>query len=50
MDGKYINKKIIPIKYETDIQTYPVYIKNGKLYQLVENNEEDEWELLISDI
>ena len=50
MKGKYTGKNIIPIKYETDIQTYPLSLKNGKLYQLVENDDEDEWELLVSEI
>ncbi len=50
MDGNFIQKKIIPIKYETDIQTYPIAVKNNKLYQLVENDREDEWELVITDL
>ena len=50
MDGEFKSEKTIPVKYETDTQPYPMIIKNGKLYQLVENTEAEEWELLIHKI
>ena len=46
--GEFLYRKVIPIRYETLIQSYPLTIKKGKLYQLVENETEGEWELLIT--
>ena len=43
--GKFIKKMMIAIQNETDIQAYPTVIKNGKLYQLVENIEKQECSL-----
>ena len=50
MDGHFLRRIMLPIRYETDIQTYPTIIKNGQLVQLVENEEDQEWELRISEI
>lgn len=48
--GKVINKKIIPIAVSNVVEDYPYFIENGKLYNLVENEDEEEWELTISTI
>lgn len=48
MEGNFLKRLMLPIRYETDIQTYPTVIRNGKLVQLVENEEAQEWELRIS--
>jgi len=37
---------MVPLRYETDIQPYPSALRNGKLYQLVEDEASQEWELL----
>ncbi len=46
MDGKLISEIFLPVRHETATQPYPMTIKNGKLYQLVENTEAEEWELI----
>jgi hypothetical protein len=50
LEGKFLRRIMLPIRYETDIQTYPTIIKNGHLVQLVENELDQEWELRISEI
>ena len=50
MKGKIKNRLMIPIQYETDVSSYPTMVKKGHLYQLVENDEKEEWELHISEI
>ncbi|MCK4890840.1 MAG: hypothetical protein KAS97_12975, partial [Candidatus Aminicenantes bacterium] len=44
-NGKFIHSMYIPLKFQTALQPYPMSIKNGKLYQLIENEDEEEWEL-----
>jgi len=43
--GKLLKKTMVPLFYGTAIEPYPPDIKNGKLYQLIENVDEEEWEL-----
>jgi hypothetical protein len=50
MNGKFLKKKDIPLKYQTIRRPYPVTIRNGKLYQLVENIEGEEWDLYVEEI
>ena len=50
MKGKFEKRLMIPIRYETDLSSYPTMVKKGKLYQLVENDEKEEWELHVSEI
>ncbi len=44
-NGKFIHSMYIPLKFQTALRPYPMSIKNGKLYQLIENEDEEEWEL-----
>jgi hypothetical protein len=44
-DGKYLQKKFLPIQTLNGVSPYPYYIKNGSLYQLVENEDTEQWEL-----
>ncbi len=48
--GKIIQKKIIPVAISNIIEDYPYFIENGKFYNLVENEDEEEWELIVSTI
>ncbi|MFC2155086.1 hypothetical protein ACFLRB_01165 [Acidobacteriota bacterium] len=41
---------MIPIRYETDLSPYPALVYKGKLYQLVENEKNEKWELHVSEI
>ncbi len=47
LKGKLEKNIYIPFAFQDALRPYPAAIKNGKLYQLIENDEE-EWELHIS--
>lgn len=49
-DGKLIKKSFLPLKYQNAILPSPFAIKKSKFYQLVENEETEEWELHINQI
>lgn len=50
MKGKFLKKVMIPLKYQDCLSPFPLDVKNGKVYQLVENMDEEEWELHVSDL
>ncbi len=50
IDGEFISETALPVRHETATQPYPMAIKNGKLYQIVENTDAEEWELTICNI
>jgi hypothetical protein len=50
MSGKFKKHLMIPIQYETELQPYPITINKEKLYQIVENEEEEVWEFHMSKI
>ncbi len=50
MSGKFKKRLLVPIRYETELQPYPITINKGKLYQIVENEEEEVWEFHMSEI
>jgi hypothetical protein len=50
LKGKFIKKVFIPIVYETALQPYPVLIHQKKLIQLKERENDEKWELHVSDI
>jgi hypothetical protein len=50
INGKFKKQLMIPIQYETELKIYPITIHKEKLYQIVENEEEEEWEFHMSDI
>ena len=50
MKGTFKKRLMIPIRYETDLDAYPTMVKNGKLYQLVDNEKTETWELHVSGI
>jgi len=47
-DGKFSKRTFAPYGFRDPIDAYPAAVDNGKLYQLIENNESEEWELRIS--
>jgi hypothetical protein len=49
MNGKFVKKIPVPIKDRNIFELYPYALEGSKLYQLVEN-EEEEWELHIASI
>ncbi len=48
--GKFIKETVVPLESINVLDFYPYYIKNNTLYQIVENEDEEEWELHISKI
>ena len=51
LDGKLIKNKIyLPLPEATARDLYPYTIKDNKLYQLVDNDDEEVWELHIHDL
>jgi len=43
--GKLLKHVFLPVVYMYGIRTNPIAVKNDKLYQLIENPDEEEWEL-----
>ena len=41
---------MVPLAEKDDRLWYPYVIKNGKLYQLIENSNKEEWELHVTEI
>ncbi len=50
LTGKPLASPYIPFLFENPVQPYPASIKKGKLYQVVENEETEEWELHMSPV
>jgi hypothetical protein len=48
--GKMLKKFFLPLAFQNAIDPFPFAIKNNKFYQLVENEENEEWELHINEI
>jgi hypothetical protein len=44
-NGNFLKKVFIPFVFQTAMQPYPFSIKDGMLFQLIENEETEEWEL-----
>jgi hypothetical protein len=44
-NGNFLKKTFIPFVFQTAMTPYPFSIKDGKLYQLIENDDTEEWEL-----
>ena len=45
LKGKLIKKTFLPVAEKNLFEPYPYSVYNGKFYQLVENIDEEEWEL-----
>jgi hypothetical protein len=48
MKGKFIKRLMVPVYHETPVKPYPFTVNKATLYQLVENEEEEEWEFHMS--
>jgi len=46
--GKFLKKLFLPYKFMNPVDEYPIAVKSGKLYQLIENEDEEKWELHIT--
>lgn len=49
LDGKFVKKITVPLRERNILELFPYTIEKGKIYQLVENDDE-EWELHIQSI
>jgi hypothetical protein len=47
-NGQFLKKVFLPYRYKNPVDEYPADIKNDRLYQLVENEDSEEWELHIT--
>jgi hypothetical protein len=45
LEGKLLKKTLLPLKYYDGVALFPYSIKNNFLYQLIDNEEEEVWEL-----
>ena len=50
MNGEFLKTTFLPVKGGMAHYQNPYFFCNGKLYQLVDNEDEEEWELHITDI
>jgi len=50
LDGKLIRKVMAPFRESELLCAYPYTIANGKIYQVTENEDTEEWELHIDEI
>ncbi|HLP44706.1 MAG TPA: hypothetical protein VK469_02100, partial [Candidatus Kapabacteria bacterium] len=48
--GTFLKKIMLPLKEKDERLWYPYTIGNGKLYQLVEDEDTETWELHVTDI
>jgi hypothetical protein len=50
LKGAFLKQVFLPYAYANAIDEYPAAIRDGKLWQLVENRETEEWELHLTTI
>jgi hypothetical protein len=50
LQGNLLKKVMVPVKEKNVEYLYPYSIHAGKLYQIVENEESEEWELHVTEI
>jgi hypothetical protein len=48
MTGKFLKRTYVPYAFMTPVDEYPAAIKNGMLYQVIENEETEGWDLHIT--
>lgn len=50
LKGKLLKRLFLPLKKSTPLLSYPYFIHEGSIHQIVENEEEEQWELHITAI
>lgn len=50
LSGNQLKKVYLPLADKDMLEVYPFAIKDGKIYQLVENADDEEWELHVNEI
>lgn len=50
LKGKLLKRVFLPLKKSTPLLSYPYFFREGSLYQIVENEDEEQWEMQITEI
>ncbi len=50
LKGKLLKRLFLPLKKSTPLLQYPYFIREGSIYQIVENEEEEQWEMHITEL
>jgi hypothetical protein len=50
IEGKLLKRVMLPVREKDALESYPYTIENGEFYQLVDNDQTEEWELHKVDI
>jgi hypothetical protein len=50
LKGNFITRIMFPLAHSIFLEPYPYTIYEGKLYQIVENQETETWEMYTTDI
>ncbi len=50
LEGNFLRRQFLPLVEESVIREYPYDIYNRKVYQLIENEETEQWDLHVTDI
>lgn len=50
LKGKFVKTFMCPTKMQDPLRPYPMIIHEGKLYQLIENEDDESWEVHITDL
>jgi hypothetical protein len=50
VEGKFLSEQYIPLVFKYSMQPFPFAIQDNKVYQLIENDTSEDWELHINDI
>ena len=50
VNGKFISEQYIPLALMYSMQPYPFSIQKNRVYQIIENEETEEWELHVNDL
>ena len=49
-DGKSLKRVFLPVLKENPLRAFPYDFYNGKLYQIIENDKTEEWELHVTEL
>ena len=45
LNGKFLKRLFLPVVYRNSLKPFPYTIMNNRLYQLIENEDAEVWEL-----
>jgi len=47
--GKFVKSAMVPLIFQNPMDIYPFWIAYGKMYQVIDNDDEEQWELHINE-